>query len=104
MFIRSTIQSACRSPGADLKVSIEPSHSEVLFLALPASLEQDHVPVVLARLTEEIKYVPYQASQVELKRFVQWALNQSYSEQLAPYQRMELLNLAWQVQKLLWSL
>lgn len=104
MFIRSAIQSACRSPGADLEVSIEPIPSEILFLSLPSSLEPDQVPVVLARLAEEIKYVPFQASSTELKRFVQWALSQSYAAQLAPYQRMELLNLAWQVQKLLWSL
>ena len=101
MSMPSSVQSVFLPQVADLEVSVG---SEVLFVSLPTPLQRDQVTAVLARLTEEIKHVPFQASQAELRRFVQWALNQSYSDQLAPFQRMELLNLAWQVQKLLWSL
>lgn len=46
----------------------------------------------------------FEISKSELKRFIAWALHQSYAPVLTPAEKLKLLDVAWAVQNLLWSL
>ena len=76
---------------------------DCIFSHLPSKLESAQVPEFLYALTQAVENLAACASEADLKHFVQWALAQSYSEQLNYVERMRLLELAWQVQKLLWA-
>lgn len=43
-----------------------------------------------------------QVSANELQHFIQWALNTSYCDRYPQHTRLQLLDLAWSAQKLLW--
>lgn len=73
------------------------------FSCLPEKLEFAQVEAVLHELTQEVENAAACASGAELRSFVQWALEQSYSDQLNYLERMQLLELAWRIQKLLWA-
>lgn len=74
-----------------------------LFSHLPRTLHADQIPAFLDRLAQEANQAVFYASEAELRNFVQWALQQSYSNQLTHVDRMKLLNVAWDVQKTIWS-
>ncbi len=114
MSMQPSIQSAFLPQIAIPEVSVEPprsleskeseaSTSRSMLANLPMPLRSHQVPLVLKQLAEAIEALPLQATEAELRQLVQWGLSQSYSEELTPMQRMELLNLVWQVQKWLWS-
>lgn len=77
--------------------------SAPLSLFLPTDLQSEQVAELLDRLVKKINQIDPETPDSELRAFVQWALKQSYSDQLTHLERMQLLDLAWQVQKLLWS-
>ena len=72
------------------------------FPALPDTLSATEVRAWVASLSKAIEdceiYDP-----TELQEFVHWALKQSYSVHLHLEERLELLHIAWRVQKFLWS-
>ena len=81
-------------------ISLEPGS---VLTDLPETLPRHQVAIVLQQLTEIIDHLQFEATEAEQKQFVQWALRQSYSDELTPVQKMELLNLGWQIQKVLWA-
>jgi hypothetical protein len=77
--------------------------SDSQFSCLPERLEATQVEAFLHELTQAVEHAASCASEAELKCFVQWALEQSYSDELNYLERMQLLELAWRIQKLLWA-
>lgn len=70
---------------------------KLLVLTEQVGTEALHSP--LAQLSEDIECY---ASVSELRRFTEWALQQSYSPRLTLDEKLQLLDTAWKVQKLLW--
>lgn len=81
-----------------------PSQTLPLFKLL-VSTEQftvsaENMPHFWTRINEQIEC---HASATDLKCFTEWALQQSYSPALTADQKLQLLDIAWKVQQLLWS-
>jgi hypothetical protein len=74
------------------------------FPALPADPQPQEIESFLHQLTQVIEQIECMASESDLKVFVYWALEQSYSNAFTQDQKFQLLSLAWEVQKLLWSI
>ena len=81
---------------------VPPPLVQPTFPALPDTLTATEVRAWVAILSEAIEdceiYNP-----TELQEFVRWTLEQSYSVHLRLEERLELLHIAWRVQKFLWS-
>ncbi|GAB4383640.1 MAG: hypothetical protein Kow00121_45850 [Elainellaceae cyanobacterium] len=79
------------------------SSDNSLFSSLPYDLQPEDLPDVFQQLTWAINQIDEETDEAKLRSFVQWALRQSYSPALSPLDHMKILDLAWQVQKYLWS-
>lgn len=72
------------------------------FPVLPDPLSDMEVRAWVATFSEAIEdYEIYNST--ELQGFVRWALHQSYSTHLHLEERLDLLHIAWKIQKFLWS-
>lgn len=76
------------------------SLSALLALSEP---ETEVIRLVLHNFPQNIEAMECRASAADLKRFIRWALQQSYSPALTTDEKLQLLDIAWKVQQLLWS-
>jgi hypothetical protein len=71
-------------------------------LVLTEQAETEALCSQLDQLPEVVEQIERYASASELRRFTEWALQQSYSPRLTLDEKLQLLDTAWKVQKLLW--
>lgn len=77
-----------------------------LLLALLRSTHNNEVETlqsILPQLPQTVEQLECFASKADLRRFTQWALQQSYSPALTLDEKMQLLDAAWKIQELLWA-
>lgn len=74
-----------------------------VFPALPEEPEPAQVTDFLCQLTQAIEQIECSVSEADLQAFIYWALRQSYSVYFTQDESLQLLDLAWKAQKLLWA-
>lgn len=73
------------------------------FLKSTPNTETEVLQSVLHQLPQTVEQLECFASKSDLRRFTQWALQQSYSTALTSDEKMQLLDAAWKIQELLWA-
>jgi hypothetical protein len=73
------------------------------FPSLPEQPQPDQVAEFLQQLTQMAEQIECFVSESDLQAFVRWALAQSHSSYFTQDESLQLLELAWRAQKLLWA-
>jgi hypothetical protein len=82
---------------------IQETAPSLVLLDLIGSSEIESLRSLLHQPPQAVEQLEQFASKSDLRRFVQWALQQSYSPALTLDEKLQLLDIAWNIQELLWA-